>query len=417
MTDLLSPAARRTSPDAGGRRFSGRPLVLTAVVGGVLSAGTTLLVAGAVALAGWFAADAGRYGDTRDAMRVAADGWLLAHGAGLHLDAATITLPPLGFTLLCGYVAYRCGRWAAATSSAGSADGDLRGVLRGAGLQATVYAVVALVTAVLAVDPKAESDLMRAFVGGLVVSSVAGGAGVLVGSGQARRLLARMPAYGRSVLAGAAATLLLVLAASSFLVAGALITDFGTAATVLSRLHADGPGGLMYTVVGILFVPNAVVLGATYLLGPGFALGTGTVVSPTMVMIGPVPAFPLLAALPGDGATPAWTTGLLGAPVLLAAVAMVLVVRIAPVGRYDAGALRGLGAGLLAAVLLTLLAALAGGSAGPGRMSDVGADLWSVLLAACVSLGGGGLVGGVLAAWRSRRLTADEPSGPGTAAG
>jgi hypothetical protein len=416
MTDLISPAARRTSPPPGGR-LSGRPLALTAVVGGVLSAGSTLLLAGAVALAGWFAADAGRYGDTRDAMRVGADAWLLAHGAGLRLDAATVTMLPLGLTVLCGYVSYRCGRWAAAISGARSAAGELRGVLGAAGLQATVYAVLALVTAVLAADPRAESGLMRALAGGLLLSLVAGGAGVLVGTGQARRLLATMPASARSVLAGAAATLLLMLAASSFLVAAALITDFGTAATVLSRLHADGPGGLMYTVVGVLFVPNAVVLGGTYLLGPGFALGTGTLVSPTMVMIGPVPAFPLLAALPGDGATPAWTTALLGVPVLLAAVAMVLVVRLVPVGRYDAGALRGLGAGLLAAVLLTLLATLAGGSAGPGRMADVGADTWSVLLAACVSLGGGGLVGGVLAAWRSRRRSARELSGPGTAAG
>src|SRR5512145_1511283 len=165
MTDVISPAARRTSPPAGGR-LSGRPLALTAVVGGVLSAGSTLLLAGVVALAGWFAADAGRYGDTRDAMRVGADAWLLAHGAGLRLDAATVTVLPLGLTLLCGYVSYRCGRWAAAISGARSAAGELRGVLRAAGLQATVYAVAAMVTAVLAADPRAESGLMRALAGG-----------------------------------------------------------------------------------------------------------------------------------------------------------------------------------------------------------------------------------------------------------
>ena len=40
----------------------------------------------------------------------------------------------------------------------------------------------------------------------------------------------------------------------------ALVADFGAAATVLSRLHADGAGGLMFTVVGLAFVPNAVLL-------------------------------------------------------------------------------------------------------------------------------------------------------------
>jgi hypothetical protein len=374
-------------------------------------------VTAAVALAGWFAADAGRYGDTRDAMRVGADAWLLAHGAGLHLDTAEVTLLPLGITLLCLVVAYRAGRWAAATSSVGSAPEEFHTVLGGVGVQATVYAVVALVTAVLTSDPRAESDLLRALVGGFVLSLLAGGAGLLAGSGQARPLVTRMPAGLRAVLLGSVATLLLMLAAGSFLVTGALVTDFGTAATVLSRLHADGPGGLMYTVVGVSFVPNAVVLGGTYLLGPGFAVGAGTLVSPTAVVLGPVPAFPLLAALPADGETPSWTTALMGVPVLLAAVAVVLVVRVVPVERFEVGAVRGLCAGVFAALLFTVLATLAGGSAGPGRMQDVGAETWGTFLAGAVSLGAGGLVGGVLATWRSRRRSRKELSKAGTAAG
>jgi hypothetical protein len=415
MTELLNAAARRSAASSGGAR-PGRPLTFNAVLGGAVSAGSTLLVTIAVALAGWFAADAGRYGDTRDAMRVGADAWLLAHGAGLRLDDAAITLLPLGLTVVCAYVAYRVGCWAAATSSVGDTASDLRAVLAGAGVQATVYSVVALLTAVLAVHAKAESDLLGALVGGFLVSLLAGGAGLVVGSGQGA-LFRRAPEWLRSVLAGAAATLLLLLAAGAFLVAGALLMDFGTAATVLSRLHADGPGGLMYTVVGALFVPNAALLAGTYLLGPGFAVGTGTVVSPTAVMLGPVPAFPLLAALPGDGATPAWTTALLAVPVLLAACAVVLAVRIVPVERYDAGAAQGLAAGLLAATVFTALVGLAGGSAGPGRMAEVGAAAGSTFLAAAVSLGGGGLVGGVAAAWWSRRRSRAALSKAGTTAG
>lgn len=415
MTELLNPAARRSAASSGGAR-PGRPLTFNAVLGGAVSAGSTLLVTVAVALTGWFAADAGRYGDTRDAMRVGADAWLLAHGAGLRLEDATITLLPLGLTVMCAYVAYRVGGWAAATSSVGDTASDLRAVLAGAGVQATVYAVFALVTAVLAGHTKAEADLLGALVGGFVISLFAGGAGLVVGSGQGTRVR-RAPGWVRSVLAGAAATLLLLLASGAFLVAGALLLDFGTAATVLSRLHADGPGGLMYTVVGTLFVPNAMLLAGTYLLGPGFAVGTGTVVSPTAVMLGPVPAFPLLAALPGDGATPAWTTALLAVPVLLAAGAVVLTVRIVPVERYDAGAAQGLAAGLLAATVFTLLVGLAGGSAGPGRMAEVGAAAGSTFLAAAVSLGGGGLVGGVAAAWWSRRRSRAALSKAGTTPG
>ena len=220
----------------------------------------------------------------------------------------------------------------------------------------------------------------------------------------------------RSVLAGSAAVLLLLISAGSFLVGAALVSDFGTAATVLSRLHADGPGGLMYTVVGVLFVPNAALLALAYLLGPGFAIGTGAFVAPTAVMLGPVPAFPL-AALLGDGTTPAWTTALMGVPVLMALLGVVLASRVAPVKRLEIGAMCGLVAGLLAAVALTLLVSLAGGSAGPGRMAEVGADAGSTFLAAAVSLGGGGLVGGVLAVWRARSRARREMSTAGTSAG
>jgi hypothetical protein len=416
MTDLLSAAARRTPSVAGGTA-TGRPVVLTAVVAGAVSAGSMLLVTMAAALAGWFAADAGRYGDTRDAMRVGADAWLLAHGADLHLDTTTVTVLPLGLTLVCAYVTYRVGVWAGETAVVDRTTDHLGVVLSAAGLQATVYAVVALLAAVLSIHPRAEADLMGALVGGFVLALLAGGAGLLVGTGQVRPLLARAPARARSVLAGAGAVVLLTLAAGSFLVAGALVADFGTAATVLSRLHLDGPTGLSYTAVGLLFVPNAALLAGSYLLGPGFAVGTGTVVSPTAVMLGPVPAFPLLAALPDDGGTPAWTTALIGAPVLLALLGVMLAARLAPVERLDTGALTGLLAGLLAAVAFTGLVVLAGGAVGPGRMADVGAPGWSTLLAAAVSFGGGGLLGGLLGAWRSRRRAAGGVSNSGGVAG
>lgn len=402
MTDLLRPAGRRTSAGDGARPV-GRHLMLSAVLGGLYSAGWTLFVSAAVALAGWFAADAGRYGDTRDAVRVGADAWLLAHGARLRLDTTTVTVLPLGFTVLCAFVAYRVGLRAAARSRVGSTPDDLRPVLSAAAVQAAVYALVALGTAVIAADARAESSLVRALLGGFVLSFLAGGLGLLVGSGQVRPLLARAPETVRTAVSGAVVTVLLVFAAGCFLVFGALVLDFGTAATVLSRLHADGPGGLMYTVVGILFVPNAALLGGSYMLGPGFAVGTGTAVTPTAVVLGPVPAFPLLAALPSDGPTPEWTTALLGVPVLLSLAAVVLAVRLTPVERLDVGAMRGLAAGALAAVLFTSLVLLAGGSAGPGRMADVGAPAGSTFLAALVAFGGGGLIGGVLGAWWSSR--------------
>ncbi len=415
MTDLLtrngSSAARSDGPGPH------RPLAVGAALAGVAAAGSVLLGCLAVALAGWFASDAASYGDTRDALRVGADAWLLAHGSGLQLADAGIGLVPLGLTLLCLYVTFRLGRWAALTSAA--EDGGT--VLLGVVVLAGVYGVVTLVTAVLASAAVARPDLAPAFAGGFAVGAVGGGAGIVSGSRQGPEWWARLPEPVRAAAVGALACALLMVAASAVLLAVALLRDLGAAATVLSRLHTDASGGLLYTVVVAAVTPNAVLLTGSYLLGPGFAVGTGTVVSPSGVVLGPVPAFPLLAALPGGGPAPWWTMLFLGVPVLLAALAAVLMVRRYPRRGYDSGAARGLSAGLVGALLLTLLTRLAGGAAGPGRMRDIGAVWPDTLGAAVVALAVGGLLGGMGATWWARRRwcpdDAPEESPPGRETG
>lgn len=398
MTDLLTPATRRPMPD-GASGDPRRPLAIGAAVAGLTAAGAVLLGAMAVGLAGWFASEAGGHGDTRDAIRVGADGWLLAHGAHLELETATISVIPLGLTLFCAYVTNRLGRWAGATS----AVEDDRGLLMAVAVLAGVYGVVATLTAVLASLEAAQPHLGLAFVGGFVLAAVAGGAGLLAGSGRWPAWRERVPDFVLAVCTGAASVVLLMLAAGALLVTVALVVDLGSAANVLSRLHTDVAGGLLYTVVVAAVAPNAVLLGGAYLLGPGFAVGTGTLVSPSAVALGPVPAFPLLAALPDDGATPWWATMLVAVPVLLAGVAAALMLRRYPVAQYEVGALRGLVAGVLGGVLFALLAGRAGGSVGPGRMAEVGALLGQTTLAAAVAMGVGGLVGGVAMTWWLRR--------------
>lgn len=414
MTDLLASVTRRPFDD-GAPDDARRPLAVGAAIAGLASAGAVQLVCMAVALAGWFAADAGRYGDTKDALRIGADAWLLAHGSGLQLDQALISVLPLGLTVLCAYVTFRLGRWAGATS----AVSDLRTALTGAVVLSGVYAVVAIVTAILASTGRAEPSIGRAFIGAAVLSLAAGGAGIIAGAELRGPLDQRTPDWLAAAISGATSLVTMMVAASGVLVTVALALDFGTAANVVSRLHSDLPGALLYLVVVALFVPNAVLLGGAYLLGPGFSVGTGTLVSPAAVVLGPVPAFPLLAALPDDGATPWWATWLAALPVLLAVVAAVRTVRRHPVVQYELGAVRGLAVGVLGGVAFTGLAALAGGSAGPGRMSQIGAPLGETLLAATVALGVGGLVGGVAGTcWvrrRFRRSTAE--STPDTVSG
>jgi hypothetical protein len=113
--------------------------------------------------------------------------------------------------------------------------------------------------------------------------------------------------------------------------------------------------------------------------------------------------FPLLAALPDAGPTAGRTAVLLVLPPLVAAIAVHRTLRRYPTRRWDEAALRGAGAGLLAAVAFALLAAVSGGAVGPGRMADVGPFAFQVLLHGVATFGIGGLVGSLLATLRHRR--------------
>ncbi|MEP7089834.1 MAG: DUF6350 family protein [Nocardioidaceae bacterium] len=404
MTDLLDPPRARAPRGTASGGPPLRSLAIGAAVAGVAAASVVLVGCMAIGLAGWFASDAGGHGTTRDALRVGTDGWLLGQGAHLQLaigsSAATITAVPLGLTLLSLYSAHRLGIWAAATSAVEDARTLALGVLVLSG----VYGLVALVAALLASTPSAEPGVLSSFGGAVVVAVVGGGTGLLRGTPETVvAWRSRLPVTVRAILLGATSLVLTLFAMASVLLAVALLLDLGTAANVLSRLHADLSGGLLYTVLVAAVAPNAVLLTGSYLLGPGFALGTGTLVSPAAVTLGPVPAFPLLAALPSTGAQPAWLGALVAAPVVAAILGVVLMLRRYPAFTYESGALRGLGAGVLGGLLVCVGVALAGGAVGPGRMADVGADLLDTVVSATVAMGVGGLFAGVTATWWARR--------------
>ena len=106
-----------------------------------------------------------------------------------------------------------------------------------------------------------------------------------------------------------------------------------------------------------------------YIVGPGFAVGTGTLVAPTGVQLGTVPSLPILGALPEAGPTPAWVMVVIAVPFMAGAVAGILVVRISPSPSYEGAPLWGFVCGLATGAAAGLLAALSGGSLGGARLS------------------------------------------------
>ena len=150
--------------------------------------------------------------------------------------------------------------------------------------------------------------------------------------------------------------------------------------------------------LSLLCLPNAVLFALSYLIGSGFAIGTGTSVSLGASHVGAVPAFPLLAAVPA-GRAPAWVVALCVITVVGAGVAVGwrIATRSGTVGhgaksRADrlnvadqvrAAMLAAVGIGVAAAILV----GFAGGPAGPGRLRAVGPSPWHVGITVSVELG------------------------------
>jgi len=408
MTSLLSAPRspnRTPSSDVATRR----PLALVTSLGGAAAAGSTLMVCLALGVIGWFGTDAGAHGTPRDGLRTGALGWLMAHGSGVSVQGARVTVLPLGLTLICVWVTWRLAQRVGESVSGHGPDADAivdgerdwtvpaAVALFGAG-----YVVVSVLTGVLASTPTTTPSNGRAVAFSLLLTLVVAGPAIAIGSGRAAIWTALLPPSVLATAAVAGRILRWFLVASALLVIGSLLVHAGSAANVLSRLHLGTGEAALFLLANAVVLPNAVLCGGSYLLGPGFTVGTGTLVSPTLVSIGPLPAVPLLAALPDNG-TGSWTMGFLAAPFLISFAATAYTLRRQPTTAWDEGALRGCVGGAVAGLVFAVLALAAGGAAGPGRMRDVAPYAFDCLLHGIVGFGLGGLLAGLAMTWAARR--------------
>ncbi|HWU21416.1 MAG TPA: DUF6350 family protein [Nocardioides sp.] len=412
MTSLPSPLTRararkdRSESDLRADLATRRPLVPTAVLGGAVAALAPLLVALAVGVVGWFLTDAGADGTPRGALRVGAFGWLMAHGSGVDVQGARITAIPLGVTLLVAWAIWRVGhRVGESISGHGPdaqriADGARDLTVPLVGLLFTVgYVVSAVLVSTISATASSALDTPRIVGFSIVLCGLAGVPAIARGSGRAAVWMGGVP-LGARVVGRLVRTLLTWwLAIATLLLAVAFVLDFSTAANITSQLHVGAGDFVVLLAATLALLPNAVLFSSSYLLGPGFSVGGGTAVSLTTVTLGPLPLFPLLAALPNTGPTPLWVRWLMAAPVLVAFVASARVHRLHPAASWDQAAIRGCAGGLLAGLALGVVSAFAGGAVGPGRMHDVGPDTFGVLLSAMAAFGIAALLGAVTMWW------------------
>lgn len=370
-----------------------RPPVLCGLlaVGMVYLAGIVLCAG--IAIIVWLASDAG---SAPGAMRVGVGLWLAGHGSGVTVGAVTISMVPLGVPLLAGTAIAVATRRLAADSLA---DGGVAAVSVSAGLG---YGALMAVTAVFASTSHVSFSATRVGGLGFALAALASVIGALRVDGRLRDAWDSWPPFVRMVIGGCAAGVASVLGVAFALLAYGVVSNLGRVQATFDELAPGTVGGIVIIALCVLLLPNAVLLAASVLIGPGFAFGSGTEVSVLDVRLGELPLTPLTPAMPDPGEQPAWVITIAAVPLLAAAVGGLVAVR-DPEGTsmYDA-VLRGCTAGGSAGVVVGLAVLCAGGAVGPGRMADVGAVEWCVPVAV-LAMTVGGAIGALLGHYRERR--------------
>lgn len=339
--------------------------------------------------------------------RASVDVWLVGHGVDLTVrlpealatttglpnaaEPFTITIALLGFAVITALSGLRVGRRSVIS-------GDR---LLGIAVAAVTFAVLAALVALSAATTVATPAAGQAVVIPVAVYLIA----MIIGSewelqrlpadrwdAAARWVRGRIGAWPQVVRGGiaaasrgAAVAVAGVIGVAATVVAVMLVTHYATITALYETLQAGAIGGIAITLLQLALLPNLVIWGAAWLIGPGFLIGTGSSVAPGGTVLGTVPGLPVLGALPqGEPAI-----GILGVlvPIAFGVAAGWLAHRRVPsvATRLELTAV-GVGTGVIAGIVFGLLAWWSGGAIGPGRLVSVGPEPWLVGLLAAAEI-------------------------------
>jgi hypothetical protein len=430
MSTLVDRSGRAPAPGVRARPGSRGPgrsqLIAGALVAAQAAAASLALILVPVVLA-WATASYSR-APWGQAVQVGVAAWLLAHHGGIVIPGGHVGLMPIGMMLIpltnCWFAGVRLARGLDPNAEAIRAGiGRARPVLPPTrALLALILSYSALVTLVgsLATTAAVRPVVVQAFVGAALISAVGGVTGAAAwragGLRPGLRLASarlRLPVEVVRCLRPTALAVLIQLGGALVIFLAALVIGWDR---VLGLHHALQPGivgGLILLVGQLVVVPNLVVWSGAYAAGPGFAVGTGTSVSPEHTHLGALPAVPVLGVLPTPGEVPGWAWAVLALPVLAGMAAGWLIVR-RNRGETVQTLLDALLTAVLAGVCWAVLGWLSGGPAGPGRLAQFGPSGWRLGLAVTAEVGAGVLlaVGLGLAV---HYLSAPRPLAPGPA--
>ncbi|MGG5751064.1 cell division protein PerM [Zafaria sp. Z1313] len=371
-------------------------------------------------LAVWFA---GGFEALRleNVFRLAGQAWLLMHGVPLQLaipegaDSAeiltgTLSLTPLGLTLIPFFLSWRAGRRIARASYTDQLWQGIAGALG-------AYLLFGLVTGFAVPTEEVSVNLAAA----AFIPLVASGAGVVVGAyreaGSWSRLIgvdsaawiAKTSQHSRwagsyvwSVVRAGSLGYLAALGLAALVLSIDLAVRWVDISNIYQQLQAGPVGGSVLTIAQLGLMPNLALWTLAWISGGGVVLGTGSTLSTLETTVGPLPALPVLGALPTGELGNAWVFMLV--PVLAGFLAGWWFLREGEDHLDDWLALKitarwaslslstlllGLFTGAVAGIVSLIGSWLAGGSLGIGRLTEIGPNPWltALLLAAEVAVG------------------------------
>ena len=356
--------------------------------------------------------------------------WLLIHGVPLDLAAAfgasagTMTLVPLGLSILPLLLCYRSGRRLARASYEGE---FLIPVLSGS----VTYALISsAMYGWASPHPQPLQALNAALVPlGIVV------AGLMWGGYREARSLSRMVgvdtaeqisqmsqysrwagSYAWAVVRAAVVAFVALIGLGAVLLGIGILAGWSQIVATYQELHAGAVGDTAVTLLQLGFLPNLVIYAIAWSTGAGFSVGAGTSVGLTSSDAGTLPMLPILGAVPesmgtfglvgllvplGAGAIAGWWFLREGEDHLDEWVAPKVPFR--PLSALISAVALGVVTGILTSFGALWLGWISYGSLGIGRFTEVGAEPLTFAAHTALTVGAGVTFGMLL----SRALVPD----------
>lgn len=401
VTTVLNrwPTASEQAPATGAWSSTSKGLLTGALAGAGAATAGLAIIAAAIGLI-WIT-DPATGGSILGPAQLSVQAWLLGHGADVSAAGTVVAITPLGLTALLGVCCWYAACWAGQRGEVNS----LAEIGKVAAGLVSSYTVIGIGLTLLGSNAGAEIGIASSTPGVLALSTLAGVGGLLRTAGHGRALHDITPFPSRAIGAGIGMGAAALGAAGIAMVGIAIAVDRAGFAALTEVVAPGWSAGLGLLLLSLLLLPNAALYAVSVLLGPGFAVGSGTAVSALDVTLGRVPALPLAAALPDRPAVPLGLLVSLVVPTLCGIAVGAAVTRRLDeqVSRLTAAGWAAV-AGLLLSAALGLAQWLAGGSLGAGGLALIGASPMASGAAAAVALVlPAALSAGLARGWHPRR--------------